>query len=29
MPELSFHYDDSIERGARLLRLMAELMPSE
>ena len=25
MPELSFHYDDSIERGARLLKLMAEL----
>jgi ribosome-binding factor A len=25
MPELSFHYDDSIERGARLLKLMSEL----
>ncbi len=25
MPELSFHYDDSIERGARLLELMSEL----
>ncbi len=25
MPELSFHYDDSIERGARLLKLMDEL----
>ena len=25
MPELSFHYDDSIERGARLLKLMGEL----
>jgi len=25
MPELSFHYDDSIERGARLLELMGEL----
>lgn len=25
MPELSFHYDDSIERGARLLELMDEL----
>lgn len=25
MPELSFHYDDSIERGARLLELMNEL----
>jgi ribosome-binding factor A len=24
-PELSFHYDDSIERGARLLKLMGEL----
>jgi ribosome-binding factor A len=25
MPEISFHYDDSIERGARLLELMSEL----
>jgi ribosome-binding factor A len=25
MPELSFYYDDSIERGARLLKLMKEL----
>jgi ribosome-binding factor A len=25
MPEISFHYDDSIERGARLLELMDEL----
>jgi ribosome-binding factor A len=25
MPDLSFHYDDSIERGARLLQLMSEL----
>jgi ribosome-binding factor A len=25
MPELTFHYDDSIERGARLLKLMGEL----
>jgi len=25
IPELSFHYDDSIERGARLLKLMGEL----
>jgi ribosome-binding factor A len=25
IPELSFHYDDSIERGARLLELMNEL----
>jgi ribosome-binding factor A len=25
MPELSFHYDDSIERGARLLKLIGEL----
>jgi ribosome-binding factor A len=24
-PQLSFHYDDSIERGARLLKLMGEL----
>jgi ribosome-binding factor A len=25
MPQLSFHYDDSIERGARLLKLISEL----
>jgi ribosome-binding factor A len=25
MPEISFHYDDSIERGARLLKLMSDL----
>ena len=25
MPELTFHYDDSIERGARLLKLIGEL----
>jgi len=25
MPELSFHYDDSIERGSRLLKLLDEL----
>ena len=24
-PQLSFHYDDSIERGARLLKLIEEL----
>ena len=24
-PQLSFHYDDSIERGARLLKLMGDL----
>ena len=29
VPELSFHYDDSIERGARLLKMMAELTPTE
>lgn len=29
MPELSFHYDDSIERGARLLELMSELTPQK
>jgi ribosome-binding factor A len=28
-PELSFHYDDSIERGARLLKLMGELSTTE
>jgi ribosome-binding factor A len=25
IPQLSFHYDDSIERGARLLKLMGGL----
>lgn len=25
VPELSFHYDDSIERGARLLKIISEL----
>jgi len=29
MPQLSFHYDDSIERGARLLKLMGELSCGE
>jgi ribosome-binding factor A len=29
MPELSFHYDDSIERGARLLALISELSTDE
>ena len=28
-PELSFHYDDSIERGARLLKLISELTFNE
>ncbi len=28
-PELSFHYDDSIERGARLLKTISELTPDE
>jgi len=28
-PELSFHYDDSIERGARLLKLIGELSTTE
>jgi len=28
-PQLSFHYDDSIERGARLLKLMGELTSTE
>jgi ribosome-binding factor A len=28
-PQLSFHYDDSIERGARLLRLMGDLTTTE
>src|SRR4030066_743481 len=29
IPELSFHYDDSIERGARLLKLISELNTDE
>ena len=29
IPQLSFHYDDSIERGARLLKLMGELTTTE
>ena len=28
-PQLSFHYDDSIERGARLLKLIGELNTTE
>jgi len=28
-PQLSFHYDDSIERGARLLKLIGELTSTE
>jgi ribosome-binding factor A len=28
-PQLSFHYDDSIERGARLLKLMGNLTTTE
>jgi len=28
-PQLSFHYDDSIERGARLLKLMGDLTSTE
>ncbi|MBE0430745.1 MAG: 30S ribosome-binding factor RbfA [Dehalococcoidia bacterium] len=28
-PELSFHYDDSIERGAKLLRLIGEVTVGE
>ena len=28
-PQLSFYYDDSIERGARLLKLMGELTTTE
>jgi len=28
-PELSFHYDDSIERGAKLLRLIEEVTVGE
>ncbi|HUW46597.1 MAG TPA: 30S ribosome-binding factor RbfA [Dehalococcoidia bacterium] len=28
-PQLSFHYDDSIERGARLLKLIGELTITE
>lgn len=29
IPQLSFHYDDSIERGARLLELIGELSTDE
>ena len=29
IPQLSFYYDDSIERGARLLKLMGELNTDE
>jgi ribosome-binding factor A len=29
IPQLSFHYDDSIERGARLLKLIGELGTNE
>jgi ribosome-binding factor A len=29
IPQLTFHYDDSIERGARLLQLMGELSTGE
>ena len=29
IPELSFYYDDSIERGARLLKLIGELSTDE
>jgi len=29
MPQLSFYYDDSIERGARLLKLISELSTDE
>jgi ribosome-binding factor A len=29
IPQLSFHYDDSIERGARLLKLISELSTAE
>jgi ribosome-binding factor A len=29
IPQLSFHYDDSIERGARLLKLISELSTDE
>jgi ribosome-binding factor A len=28
-PQLSFHYDDSIERGARLLKLIGQVTASE
>jgi ribosome-binding factor A len=28
-PQLSFHYDDSIERGARLLKLIGEPTTTE
>ena len=29
IPQLSFHYDDSIERGARLLKLLGKLSTDE
>ena len=29
VPQLSFHYDDSIERGARLLKLIGELSTTQ
>jgi ribosome-binding factor A len=29
IPQLSFHYDDSIERGARVLKLISELSTAE
>lgn len=28
-PHLSFHYDDSIERGARLTELIGEIVPTD
>ena len=28
-PELSFHYDDSIERGARLIKIMGEITTND
>ncbi len=28
-PRLSFHYDDSIERGARLTKLIGEIAPTD
>jgi len=28
-PYLSFHYDDSIERGARLTKLIGEIVPTD
>jgi len=29
IPQLSFHYDDSIERGARLLKLMGQVFAED